>query len=146
MSIQVKPFIGPQPFKEGDSPFFYGRDKEIQEILALILSSGVSLVYAKSGIGKTSIFNAKIIPELQGEKYKFQVLPIIRFKTAITSDYEMKKETAGISNIYVFNTLQGIIEKTNSKPENMNILKEKLPKMTLSEFLRTYNISHKENF
>jgi AAA+ ATPase superfamily predicted ATPase len=79
MSIQTKPFVGPQPFEEANGSFFYGRDREVQEILALILSSGISLIYAKSGIGKSSIFNAKIIPELQGSKYNFQVLPITRF-------------------------------------------------------------------
>jgi hypothetical protein len=51
MSIQVKPFIGPQPFEEVTSSFFYGRDREVQEILALILSSSISVIYAKSGIG-----------------------------------------------------------------------------------------------
>ena len=79
MSIPVKPFIGPQPFEETDSSFFYGRDREVQEILALILSSSISLVYSKSGLGKTSIFNAKIIPELQKGEYNFEILPVIRF-------------------------------------------------------------------
>ena len=131
MSIQVKPFIGPQPFEETSSSFFYGRDIEVQEILALILSSSISLVYAKSGLGKTSIFNAKIIPELQKGQYKFQVLPIIRF-TTINTINDLREKTSDISNIYIFNTLRGINEKSKSKTlENENLLKYNLEKKDL---------------
>ena len=77
------------------------------------MSSAVSLIYAKSGIGKTSIFNAKIIPELQEGKHKFHVMPVTRFK-AITLN-EMKKSITEISNIYILNTLQGVIEKSKPK-------------------------------
>src|SRR6185437_2492069 len=131
MSIQVKPFVGPRAFDKANSSFFYGRDREVQEIVALILSSGISLIYAKSGIGKTSIFNAKIIPELQGRKYKSQVLPIIRFK-ALSALYDRRNNSSEISNIYIFNTLLDIVEKSDPKLENGNLLKEKIRKMTLS--------------
>src|SRR5215213_2973183 len=100
----VKPFIGPRPFNEADSPFFYGRDREVQEILALILSAPVSLIYAKSGIGKTSIFNAKILPELKKGRFKSNVLPVARVKTiGTTEDLTPKSEK---SNIYIYNAFQ----------------------------------------
>ena len=143
MSIQVKPFLGPQPFEKTDSSFFYGRDREVQEILALILSSSISLVYAKSGLGKTSIFNAKIIPELQKGEYNFEILPVIRF-TTINIINDLREKSSNISNIYIFNTLQDIIEKSNSKKENENILKENLEKKRLVDFLKEDKISQKE--
>ena len=144
MSIQVKPFLGPQPFEETDSSFFYGREREVQEILALILSSSISLVYAKSGLGKTSIFNAKIIPELQKGEYNFQILPIIRF-TTINTINDLREKTSDISNIYIFNTLRSIIEKSKSKKlENENLLKENLEKKSLVDFLKEYKVSQKE--
>jgi YVTN family beta-propeller protein len=144
MSIQVKPFLGPQPFEETDSSFFYGRDKEVQEILALILSSSISLVYAKSGLGKTSIFNAKIIPELEKGEYNFQILPVIRFTTINAID-DLREKSNYISNIYIFNTLRSIIEKSKSKNlENENILKENLEKKRLVDFLKEYKASQKE--
>jgi len=143
MSIELKPFVGPQPFQEDHSSFFYGRDREVQEILTLILSSGVSLIYAKSGIGKTSIFNAKIIPQLQEGKHKFHVLPITRFK-AISTLNEANESITEISNVYIFNTLRGIIERSKTKLEVENLSNEKLKKMTLSEFLKEYTSSQRE--
>ena len=145
MSNEVKPFIGPHSFEESDSPFFYGRDKEIQEILALILSASISLIYSKSGLGKTSIFNAKIIPELKGKKYKVRVLPITRFKTINTLNYQTETRENNF-NMYVFNTLLNIIEKDDSILENENLSKEKLLNMTLSEFIKEYDISQKEKY
>jgi hypothetical protein len=142
MSIEVKPFVGPRPFQEDQSSFFYGRDREVQEIVALILSSSVSLIYAKSGIGKTSIFNAKIIPELRGGKHKFHVLQTTRFKDISTLN-ETKESITEISNVYIFNTLQGLIEKSKPKLEGENISYEKLKKMTLSEFLKEHTTSHR---
>ena len=143
MSIQIKPFLGPQPFEETDSSFFYGRDREVQEILALILSSSISLVYAKSGLGKTSIFNAKIIPELRKGDYNFQILPVIRF-TTINAINDLREKSNDISNIYIFNILRSIIEKSTSKLENENILKENLEKKRLVDFLNEYKVSQKD--
>ena len=114
MPVQVKPFVGPQAFEESDSSFFYGRDREVQEIIALILSSSTSLIYAKSGIGKSSIFNAKVIPDFKGKKYKVKVLPMPRFSAmhALDSQIESKEN---VSNVYTFNIIKEIIEKSGSK-------------------------------
>src|SRR6478752_298141 len=137
MSMQVKPFIGPRPFDETNSSFFYGRDREVQEIIALILSSNVSLIYSKSGIGKTSIFNAKIIPELQGRKYKAHVLPIIRLKSLQEIHTKDLDKSHKDFNIYIFNTLLDITRKS-TKLENQNSIKENIKTLTLSEFLKDY--------
>jgi hypothetical protein len=139
--MQVKPFVGPQAFEESDSSFFYGRDREVQEILALILSGSISLVYAKSGIGKSSIFNAKVIPDLKGKKYKVQVLPMPRFNAMDTLNFQIANKK-DVSNVYIFNTIEEIIEKSGSKEElgkDENFSKGKLRNITLSEFLVNYN-------
>ena len=72
------PFVGPRAFNssEYDRLHFFGRDHEAEEILTLLLSHQLVLIYAQSGAGKTSIINAKLVPEL--EKEGFKVLPIAR--------------------------------------------------------------------
>jgi hypothetical protein len=55
---------------------FFGRDDETDELLSLLLGHKVVLVYAQSGAGKTSLLNAKIIPEL--EENGLHVLPVAR--------------------------------------------------------------------
>src|SRR5688572_25738016 len=72
------PFIGPRPFSQDlkDQKIFFGRNYESERIISLIFSHKLVLVYAQSGAGKTSIFNAKSVPELQEKG--LQVLPIAR--------------------------------------------------------------------
>ena len=56
-------YVGPRPFKRdpGEEKLFFGRDYESEKIISLIFSHKLVLVYAQSGAGKTSIFNAKIL-------------------------------------------------------------------------------------
>ncbi len=81
----LKPYVGPRPFKrdKDDQSRFFGRDVETNEIVSLITSHRLVLIYAQSGAGKTSIFNAQVTPEL--EIYGFEVLPMARVKITTTS-------------------------------------------------------------
>jgi len=77
----LEPYIGPRPFKrdKDDQSRFFGRNVESNEIVSLITSHRLVLVYAQSGAGKTSIFNAQVTPIL--ENYGFEVLPMARVQT-----------------------------------------------------------------
>ena len=55
---------------------FFGRLYETERIISLIYSHKLVLVYAQSGVGKTSIFNASIISTL--EQRGLEVLPVAR--------------------------------------------------------------------
>jgi len=72
------PYVGPRPFRRDldDQNRFFGRDEETEQILSLIYGHQLVLIYAQSGAGKTSLFNAQVAPEL--EKNGFQVLPVAR--------------------------------------------------------------------
>jgi YVTN family beta-propeller protein len=97
-----EPFLGPRSFTSREKDIFFGRDAETQKIVSLILSNQETLIYAQSGAGKTSIINAKVLPEL--ETYEMQILPTTRVGGMI----ETAASQANIKNIYVFNTLQYI--------------------------------------
>ena len=60
---------------------FFGRDVESDEIVSLITSHRLTLAYAQSGAGKTSIFNAHIIHTL--EDHGFEVLPMARVQATV---------------------------------------------------------------
>jgi tetratricopeptide (TPR) repeat protein len=100
------PYVGPRPFERQESKIFFGRDKETQEIVSLIFAHPILLVYAQSGAGKTSLFNAQIIPTL--ERKGLETLPPTRVKGAILSGEKHMQ----ISNLYIFNALF-TIEKGN---------------------------------
>ena len=135
-----KPFIGPRPFSQDpeDQKLFFGRNYESEKIISLIYSHKLVLVYAQSGAGKTSLFNAQIIPEL--EKKGLQVLPIARVgigsnltdnKTTIQFQKNNNNETdSNETNLYLFNTYQSLL------PNNSNY--SALKDQSLSKFLQKY--------
>lgn len=84
----LKPFIGPTHFTRDPEhqKLFFGRDDETDEIVSLVIGHRLVLIYAQSGAGKTSIFEAQVAPAL--EKYGFKVLP--RARVGITSDTEIE--------------------------------------------------------
>ena len=112
------PFIGPRPFNQDpqDQKIFFGRNYESERIISLIFSHKLVLVYAQSGAGKTSLFNAKIVHEL--EEKGLQVLPIARI--GIGSNLSDKDNVDFIniddvklsykSNLYIVNTLQSLLQ------------------------------------
>lgn len=57
------PWLGLRTYEEGDT--IYGRLKEIQELSQDIIYNIQTTIYGKSGIGKSSILNAGVIPILR---------------------------------------------------------------------------------
>ncbi len=57
-------YPGALPFNSKQQNIFYGRDKDIEKLLTLIQVEKQVLLYSKSGLGKTSLLEAGVIPEL----------------------------------------------------------------------------------
>jgi len=93
------PYPGPRPFEPEESGIFFGREREVRELVSLITAHRVVLLYAQSGAGKTSLLNAGVIPFLTKEG--FEVLPITRVRGFKPQDIDLSK----IPNIYAFNAL-----------------------------------------
>ena len=111
-----------------DQKRFFGRDEETDEIISLIFSHQIVLVYSQSGAGKTSIFNAKIIPTLINQG--FEVFPTARVGI-ISSDLPSFTNSANGPillnfNLYLYNAMKSL------KP---NIKSESLKNISLSDFL-----------
>ena len=65
----LNPWPGLAPYDEGSSGFFYGRDQESAELLRLISLAPLTVVYGKSGLGKTSLLQAGLFPLLRTARY-----------------------------------------------------------------------------
>lgn len=70
-------YPGPKPFPEDYRSVFFGRDKEIGELLRMVRREPWLVLYGKSGQGKSSLLNAGLAPLLL-EKDKMQSV-FIRF-------------------------------------------------------------------
>ncbi|MES2893356.1 MAG: hypothetical protein V4725_15130 [Bacteroidota bacterium] len=58
-------FIGLQSYTEAQADKFFGRDKEIDTLTKLVESNTLTIVFGKSGTGKTSLLNAGVFPKLR---------------------------------------------------------------------------------
>jgi YVTN family beta-propeller protein len=121
-SLEISPYVGPRPYERNDRNLFYGRDNETMQIISLILSNPVTLIYSQSGVGKTSLFNTRIIYELE-KQYKFQTFPSARVRSLLPSD----KIPKDVNNLYMFNALLSL-----DPDVNLDVLK----KQNLSDFLK----------
>lgn len=121
---QSIPYIGPRPFERREHNLFFGRDREVSELLSLIISHRTLLLYAQSGAGKTSLINASLIPHLEEEM--FTVLPLARVKGLLPETLKSKE----ISNIYVFNTLLSWVDNDFDL--------KRLLEMTIEDFLTDF--------
>ncbi len=66
------PYVGLVPFDESDAPYFFGRQRECEVVIANLTLSRLTLLYAASGVGKSSVLRAGVLPGLQqiaGEPY-----------------------------------------------------------------------------
>jgi len=66
---QSRPFMGLRSFEEKNKSQFGGRDKEIASLYRLVEDHNLTVVYGTSGIGKTSILKAGLMPELRQNFY-----------------------------------------------------------------------------
>ena len=60
------PWLGLASFTEQTRAFFYGREEEIAELSRRVQRKLLTLLFGKSGLGKTSILGAGIVPRLRG--------------------------------------------------------------------------------
>lgn len=72
------PYVGPRPFPEDRSDDFFGRVKEVEDLLQLLSDPHrrVTFLYSPSGAGKTSLVNTALRIALLNNGFK--VLPVAR--------------------------------------------------------------------
>jgi HEAT repeat protein len=61
------PFLELFPYEEAHTEYFFGREKEITEVVERVYQHNLILLYGESGVGKTSLIQAGISPILRDE-------------------------------------------------------------------------------
>src|SRR4029079_17156728 len=69
------PWPGLESFEEDSQAFFFGRDPEIKLLRDHVLDTAVTVLYGRSGLGKTSLLRAGLFPLLREQR----LLPEQRF-------------------------------------------------------------------
>jgi len=65
----TNPYVGPEPFQRDQAHLFFGRQREAIRLRSLVESSQGVLFFAPSGAGKTSLIQARLIPELEADGF-----------------------------------------------------------------------------
>ena len=60
-----RPWPGLFPFTEEQRQYFFGRDNEVEELSQCIKRDIITLLYSKSGLGKSSLLQAGLFPRLR---------------------------------------------------------------------------------
>ena len=64
-----KPYVGLQPYGPGDKDYFAGRESDIRIINANLAVSRLTVFYGPSGVGKTSLLQAGVVPAMIAKRY-----------------------------------------------------------------------------
>ena len=63
------PWLGLASFTEETRAYFYGREDEVAELARRVQRKLLTILFGQSGLGKTSILRAGIVPKLRPEGY-----------------------------------------------------------------------------
>lgn len=65
MSTVTAPYIGLRPYREDEQGKFFGRNTDKAILVDKILGNRLTLLFAASGVGKSSLLQAAVIPQLK---------------------------------------------------------------------------------
>jgi len=63
--LSHNPYVGLRPYLPRERHLYFGREREAEVLFGLVFSTPVTLVYAPSGVGKSSLLQAGLLPRLQ---------------------------------------------------------------------------------
>ncbi|HVH82967.1 MAG TPA: hypothetical protein VM713_01505, partial [Steroidobacteraceae bacterium] len=66
---QQNPWLGLASFTEETRAYFFGRDEEVAELARRVQRKLLTILFGQSGLGKTSILRAGLVPRLRGQGY-----------------------------------------------------------------------------
>ncbi|NMF91191.1 WD40 repeat domain-containing protein [Aromatoleum petrolei] len=97
------PYVGLQPFEERDHEFFFGRERDQHIIISNLLSSPLTILYGASGVGKSSVLMAGVIPQLRRERPK---TPVVVFRNWVDRDFQLALKRACIDAVWALHAEQ----------------------------------------
>ena len=109
-----EPYVGPRPFERGDRSVYFGREGEINQLLSLVVSYPVVLLYSASGTGKTSLINAGLLPRL--DKQGFEVFAPARLR--LSHD---EATVGAVGNIFAFSIINNWVDATTRQQSGAQI-------------------------
>jgi WD40 repeat protein len=64
-----QPWLGLLPYSEADQELFFGRESDTMDLLRLVRREVVTVLFGRSGTGKSSLLKAGLFPKLRQEQF-----------------------------------------------------------------------------
>ena len=64
----VRPWLGLVPYSEEDRDIFHGREQDTEDLLRLVRREVLTVLFGRSGTGKSSLLKAGLFPKLRKER------------------------------------------------------------------------------
>jgi len=87
---RTSPYQGLDPYTERDQGLFVGREGDTEFIAATVRTRRLTLIYGESGVGKTSLLQAGVAPQLAGEPNSVAVV----FRDWLANDCDTALQSA----------------------------------------------------
>ncbi len=121
------PYVGPRPIGQGE--LLFGRDREIRDLIDLLVAKRIMLLHSPSGAGKSSLINAGLFPALKKEG--FYLLDPMRVNKELSARPDVDRPSDP-PNRYVFSALRSLEE---SWPASERLSPFDLGQMTLAGYI-----------
>jgi WD40 repeat protein len=129
LNPRPNPYVGPRAFRTGEK--LYGRDREVRELLDLLIAERIVLLHSPSGAGKSSLVQAGLIPALEEEG--FEVLPPVRVNQEIPPSLSDNSKNGDL-NRYVISVLLSL-EADHPGEHPL----DQLASLTLDDYLKQHH-------
>jgi len=140
---RTSPYQGLEPFDERDEAFFFGRDRETRLITANLFASRLTLLYGASGVGKSSVLRAGLLPKLRLRKDLLAVAyPAFDASRSVVLGWQFDP-LDGIKSA-VAGALLATVERDQEEYLSYQATAEQRHTQSLNEFLvACYEVSHR---
>jgi hypothetical protein len=125
------PYRGLSPLSEEDQALFAGRQQEISMIISSLYASPLTILYGESGVGKTSLIRAGLLPELKAPEHR---VAAVLFREWQSSEFDVNLRTATLTS------LLATINSLTSEGESLTW------DAFLEKFLSGLNLKHPEMY
>lgn len=105
-------YPGAKPFEQEQREQFFGREEDTRLLVRMVKLSPLSVLYSKSGLGKSSLLNAGVMPALEEEGYNCLR---IRFNAYQVQSSPVESSVGHLANVQPDTTaLAPLLEKDHS--------------------------------
>ena len=135
------PWLGLNAYTEETQAYFFGRNSAINELFTRVRENRLTTLFGQSGLGKTSLLGAGLLPKLKVESYRPQLIrlnfsedapPLVdQTRLALCKALEIESVNASA-------TLWEILHHIDSRPKD---LLQSLPVLVFDQFEEIFTLS-----